>query len=37
MSNFVDFYKRLQAIRHQMGLDSYQTLTLDSVLDANST
>ena len=37
LSNFVDFYERLQAIRHQMGLDSKQTLTMDSVLDVNST
>ena len=36
-SNFVDFYERLQAIRHQMGLDSNQTLTLEAVLDNNST
>ena len=36
-SNFVDFYKRLQAIRHQMSLDSNQTLTLDAMLDDNST
>ena len=36
-SNFVDFYEHLQAIRHKMGLDSNLTLTLHSVLDANST
>ena len=35
--NFVDFYERLQAIRHQMGLDSNQTLTLEAVSNSNST
>ena len=32
-SNFVDFYERLQAIRHQMGLDSNQTVTSEIFLD----
>ena len=36
-ANFVDFYERLRDIRHQMGLDSNQTLTLEAVLDNNST
>ena len=35
-SNFVDFYERLQAIRHQMGLDFNQTTTSEAFPD-NST